>query len=211
VGEMVLGEMELAVPANSIQIRPGEAGRLVVLLPYTPERVAKIKTVVGRRWHHKEKYWTVPHTDGALAHLLALLVGEPVEVDPSLRPPSVLDDRKPPHEPKIPQGAAPDPKLLDRVHQAIRARHYSPSTEQAYVAWIRRFIFFHGKRHPMEMGQPEVNQFLTHLAVHERVAASTQNQALAALLFLYDKVLDRPLGQIEGLCGPAGPDGCRSC
>jgi len=199
VGEMVLGEMELAVPANSIQIRPGEAGRLVVLLPYTPERVAKIKTVVGRRWHHKEKYWTVPHTDGALAHLLALLVGDPVEVDPSLRPPSVLDDRKPPHEPKIPQGAAPDPKLLDRVHQAIRARHYSPSTEQAYVAWIRRFIFFHGKRHPMEMGQPEVNQFLTHLAVHERVAASTQNQALAALLFLYDKVLDRPLGQIEGV------------
>src|SRR3989304_5629443 len=87
----------------------------------------------------------VPHTDGALAHLLALLVGDPVEVDPSLRPPSVLDDRKPPHEPKIPQGAAPDPKLLDRVHQAIRARHYRRSTEQAYVAWIRRFIFFHSR------------------------------------------------------------------
>src|SRR3970040_1050192 len=121
---MVLGEMELAVPANSIQIRPGEAGRLIVLLPFTPERVAKIKTVVGRRWHHKEKCCTVPPADGALAHLLALLAGEPVEVDPSLYPPSVPDDQTPLHEPKIPQGAAPDPKLLDRVHQAIRARHY---------------------------------------------------------------------------------------
>ncbi len=98
--------------------------------------------------------------------------------------------RRPPYEAK---------SLLDRVRQAIRARHYSPSTEQAYVAWIRRFIFFHGKRHPTEMGEPEVNQFLTHLAVHEHVAASTQNQALAALLFLYDKVLNRPLGQIEGI------------
>ena len=67
------------------------------------------------------------------------------------------------------------------------------------MAWIRRFIFFHGKRHPTEMAEMEVNQFLTHLAVHERVAASTQNQALAALLFLYDKVLNRPLGQIEGV------------
>jgi integron integrase len=95
--------------------------------------------------------------------------------------------------------AAPAPRLLDRVRQAIRARHYSPSTEQAYVAWIRRFIFFHRKRHPTEMGEMEVNQFLTHLAVHQRVAASTQNQALAALLFLYDKVLNRPLGQIEGV------------
>ena len=101
-------------------------------------------------------------------------------------------------EPSL-SAAAPAPRLLDRVRQAIRARHYSPSTEQAYAAWIRRFIFFHGKRHPLEMGEMEVNQFLTHLAVHERVAASTQNQALAALLFVYDKVLNRRLGQIEGV------------
>ena len=90
-------------------------------------------------------------------------------------------------------------KLLDQVCQAIRARHYSQRTEEAYVGWIMRFIFFHGKRHPAEMSELEVNQFLTHLAVHERVAASTQNQALAALLFLYDNVLNRPLGQIEGV------------
>ncbi len=161
--------------------------------------MSKIKTVAGRRWHPEEKYWTVPHTEGAIAHLLSLFAGEPVEVEPSLRPVVVLDNREPPPEPEISEAVALPPRLLDQARLAIRARHYSPSTEQAYVAWIRRFILFHGKRYPVEMGEPEVNQFLTHLAVHERVAASTQNQALAALLFLYDKVLNRPLGQIEGV------------
>ncbi|MGH2405392.1 MAG: phage integrase N-terminal SAM-like domain-containing protein [bacterium] len=85
------------------------------------------------------------------------------------------------------------------MRQAIRARHYSHRTEQAYVFWITRYVRFHGKRHPAEMAEPEVNQFLRHLAVHGRVAASTQNQALAALLFLYTKVLNRSLGQLEGV------------
>jgi integron integrase len=88
------------------------------------------------------------------------------------------------------------PKLLDRVSLAIRARHYSQSTEAAYVAWIKRFIFFHSKRHPVEMGEPEINAFLTHLAVKEQVSASTQNQALAALLFLYRHVLGREIGDL---------------
>jgi site-specific recombinase XerD len=79
----------------------------------------------------------------------------------------------------------PRPRLLDRVRAAIRARHYSRRTEEAYVAWIRRYIFFHGKRHPAEMGGPEISRFLTSLAVDRKVAASTQNQALSALLFLY--------------------------
>lgn len=76
------------MPTEPIQIRPGEAGRLIVQLPYSPDHVAKIKTVAGRRWHPKEKCWTLPHTNGALAHLLALFAGEPIEVDPSLRPAS---------------------------------------------------------------------------------------------------------------------------
>jgi integron integrase len=82
------------------------------------------------------------------------------------------------------------PRLLDRVRSAIRTRHYSRRTERAYVGWIRRFILFHAKRHPAEMGGPEVTRFLTHLAVAMRVSASTQNQALSALLFLYREVLD---------------------
>jgi integron integrase len=76
------------------------------------------------------------------------------------------------------------------------SRHYSRRTETAYINWIRRFILFHRKRHPAEMAEQEVNQFLTHLALNEKVSASTQNQALSALLFLYRHVLDRQLGQL---------------
>jgi site-specific recombinase XerD len=77
------------------------------------------------------------------------------------------------------------PKLLDQIRHTVRARHYSLRTEEAYVRWIRRFILFHGKRHPRDMGMQEVQQFLTHLAVDGRGAASTQSQALSAILFLY--------------------------
>jgi integron integrase len=84
---------------------------------------------------------------------------------------------------------APRPRLLDRVRDAIRTRHYSRRTEKAYVHWIRRFIFFHDKRHPAEMGPAEISAFLSSLAVRDKVAASTQNQALSALLFLYRDVL----------------------
>lgn len=87
----------------------------------------------------------------------------------------------------------PKRKLLDQVRDAIRLKHYSYKTEQTYVAWIRRYILFHNKRHPQEMGTEEVEAFLTHLAVTENVAASTQNQALSALLFLYRYVLQQPL------------------
>ncbi len=80
------------------------------------------------------------------------------------------------------------PKLLDQVRAAIRARHYSRRTEDAYVDWIKRFIIFHGMRHPAEMGPPELTAFLSSLAVRRKVAPSTQNQALAALLFLYRRV-----------------------
>lgn len=97
------------------------------------------------------------------------------------------------------------PKLLDRVRDALRARHYSVRTEEAYVMWIRRFIFFHGKRHPSSMGGDEVNAFLTSLAVDDHVSASTQNQALAALLFLYREVLQDPLPWMDDLIRAARP------
>lgn len=84
-------------------------------------------------------------------------------------------------------------KLLDRVREAIRVKHYSYRTEQTYIDWIRRFILYHGKRHPLEMGEAEVRAFLAHLADERKVSASTQNQALSAILFLYRHVLERPL------------------
>jgi hypothetical protein len=81
------------------------------------------------------------------------------------------------------------PKLLDQVRAKIRLRHYSMRTEQAYMDWIKRFILHFGKKHPRDMGAAEVEQFLPHLAVNSRVAASTQNQARCALLFLHKEVL----------------------
>ena len=94
-------------------------------------------------------------------------------------------------------------KLLEEMREKIRTLHYSIRTEEAYVGWARQFIVFHQKRHPAEMGEEEVGRFLTHLAVDRNVAASTQNQALSALVFLYKVVLDRPLDRGRGEVTPA--------
>jgi integron integrase len=92
-----------------------------------------------------------------------------------------------------------NPRLLDRLHEAIRVHHYSPRTEEAYVHWVKKFIYFHGKRHPAELGEAEITAFLNHLATARNVSASTQNQALSALLFLYRKVLGSDFGWLDGL------------
>jgi integrase len=91
------------------------------------------------------------------------------------------------------------PRLFDRAREAARVRHYSRRTETAYLSWIRRFIFFHGKRHPAEMSAPEVTKFLSSLAVEGNVAASAQNQALGALLFLYRDVLEQDLPWLDDM------------
>jgi integron integrase len=93
----------------------------------------------------------------------------------------------------------PAPRLYDRVVEALRSRHYSRRTEEAYLHWIRRFLAFHGGIHPRELAKSEVNRFLTHLAISQNVAASTQSQALAAVLFLYQHVPGEPLDRIEGV------------
>lgn len=91
------------------------------------------------------------------------------------------------------------PKLLDRLRASCRVRHYSIRTEDAYHDWCKRFILFHHKRHPLEMGTAEINAFLTDLAVNGKVSASTQNQAFCALLYLYKTVLGVDPGRIEGV------------
>jgi integron integrase len=102
--------------------------------------------------------------------------------------------------PSLPTAAPQNkPKLLDQVRDVIRRKHFSIRTEQSYVDWIRSFILFHNKRHPRDMAEAEVTQFLTHLARAGRVAASTQNQALSALLFLYKQVLKQEIGWLEGV------------
>ena len=98
-----------------------------------------------------------------------------------------------PPAPAVPQ----PPKLLESLRQRIRVLHYSIRTEQAYVDWARRFILFHGKRHPRELGAPDVTAFLTHLAVERNVSASTRNQAKAAILLLYKEVLQQDLPWLD--------------
>lgn len=101
--------------------------------------------------------------------------------------------------PQLPDTPRQPPKLLDRMREAIRVRHYSLATERNYIQWARRFIYFHGKRHPAEMGVAEVEAFLSSLATDRNVSASTQNQAMHALLFLYRDVLGITLPWLDGI------------
>ncbi|WP_447861609.1 integron integrase [Nitrospira calida] len=184
----------VGTPVAPIQIKRGHAGRLIVLVPYPPERVAKIKTVAGRWWHPKEKYWTVPDTDGTLRQLLTLFAGEPVEVDPPLRPASST------HGVPVDRLTVPgDHPLLEQVRLAARTRHLSRHTEQAYCHWIKRIMSFHHLRPVADMGEPDSGRFLSSVATASHVSASTQNQPLNALLLLDHDVLEKKIGLIEGV------------
>ena len=108
-------------------------------------------------------------------------------------PPIPLNQLGPHEEPQRPL------RLLENVRHQLRSRRYSPRTEAAYVYWVRRYVMFHGRRHPRELDAPAVRDFLSHLATEAHVAASTQNQALAALTFLYDVVLKQPFERIDGI------------
>ncbi len=106
----------------------------------------------------------------------------------------------------MPATSSPPPRLLDQVRDALRGGHYSRRTEEAYLGWIRRFVLFHDKTHPAQMAEPEVTAFLTHLAVRDEVSASTQNQALGALLFLYRYVIRRELRDLGGMTRARTPE-----
>src|SRR5688572_3161132 len=97
----------------------------------------------------------------------------------------------------------PDParrfRLLELVRRRLRAGRYSPRTEKVYVAWVRRYVLFHDRRHPRDLGPEHVRDFLSALAVRDHVSAATQNQALAALTFLYDHVIGVPLQRVDGI------------
>ncbi len=97
------------------------------------------------------------------------------------------------------------PKLIEEVINYLRLKHYSIRTEEAYINWIKRFIIFHNKRHPLEMGDKEIREFLTKLAVKDKVAASTQNQALCAIIFLYKEVLKKKVGELEEMVWSSKP------
>ncbi len=118
---------------------------------------------------------------------------------PTTRTLAVIDGGLTAAAPVHPLPSTGKPKLLEQVRQVIRKRHYSDRTEKAYVHWIKRYILFHNKRHPLEMAEPEIAQFLSSLATEGCVSASTQNQAFNALLFLYHEVLSKKIGLIDGV------------
>ncbi|MBI3298710.1 MAG: integron integrase [Elusimicrobia bacterium] len=156
-----------------IRLAPGALGRLLVTLPYSPERVARIKTIEGRRWLPEEKAWSVPDKPGMLERLRALFAPETIETVAA---------------PKAPPG------LIEELTRALRTRHYSRMTEKSYAAWTRRFLSSSPGARPEDVGP-----FLSGLACGEGVAASTQNQALNALLFFFREVLGKDLGSLEGV------------
>ena len=179
---------------GSIQITSAEAGRLKIVLPYHPDRIAKIKGVEGRRWHADGRYWTVPDGEGVVSGLLTLFAGDAVDVHASLHAVKDLVTREP-----LSNLENREPPLLTRFIDALRSRHYSRRTEQSYCHWVRRFVSFHHPRQPDELAAAEINDFLNHLALKQCVSASTQTQALSAILFLYRYLFHREIGTLAHL------------
>ena len=167
---------------DSIRLEPAEPGRLWARFVYTQERVQKIRSVPGRRWHQDEKAWSIPET--SVEELKSAFVGEAVEFR------------------SAPAAASPHAELHARSRACARARHLSPRTEEAYLGWIERFLKSNAGEVPDEQA---VSRFLTSLAVELKVSASTQNQALAAVLFLHRDVLGRKLELIENVVRAQAP------
>ncbi|MDD5657385.1 MAG: integron integrase [Elusimicrobia bacterium] len=163
--------------SEAIVIRPGAPGRLVVDFAYSPERVDKIRTVAGRRWHVLEKHWTVPNGEITLARLREIFAGELLEI----------------------QSLLPGSALVGRLRAAARARHFSPSTEAAYASWAERFLRRNAGLAPEALGEARIAEFLSSLAVESNVSASTQNQALNALLFFFKEILGKDIGLVNGV------------
>jgi integrase len=178
---------------DRVRVGQGEPGRLIVRFPYSVERVEKVKTIRGRRWNPIEKFWTVPDTAEMPERLRALFAEEEADVktSPALEGPEAAATPAPVQ--------APSGSILERVQEAVRVRHYSPRTAEIYVAWIHRFIAYHGGRGVEDMGEEEIEKFLSSLATDSHVSASTQNQALNALLFLYRQVLGREVDYLDGM------------
>jgi site-specific recombinase XerD len=156
-----------------IRIQPGDRDRLIVVLPYTPERVEKIKTIPGRWWHAEEKYWTVPASEETVERLLALFAGESVELDPALRPVGEVVQ-----------------ETLRAVEEELKLRSYSPKTHKAYrfhLEWFLQCVPV-----PWSVQEKDIRAYILALNRDESLSASYVNQAISAIKFLYQRVLHRP-------------------
>lgn len=168
-----------------IRITSDETTDIKVDFAYDPAVVAMIKTIRNRRWHPDGKYWSFPNTAAKLNEILTIFADEDLDIDPVLNSSRI----------KPLQKTSINISLLDRVRNVIRLKHYSLKTERSYIPWIGRYLQFHKQQDPAQMDSKEIEAFLSHLAVHDKVSASTQNQAFNAILFLYKHVLKKELGE----------------
>lgn len=176
-------KVSMAIRANLIQIKPGEAERLKLLIPYDAASVAKIKAILGRRWHPEEKCWSVPHSEDMVERLVSLFGEEQVEVDPSLRPfktsPICQEE-----EPQVVQ-------LLEAMDQELILRGYAAKTRKAYLGHVDRFARFCGKD-PQGLSKITVRAYLLDLLEKQKSSHAYVNQCISAMKFLYEKVLKQP-------------------
>ena len=159
-----------------------QEGLLTVRTPFNRTVISCIRKVPGRRWDQTNKAWLIPDRQAAANRLLEALFESGLFTAPD----------RPEDSAQRPQSSA---ALLERYQQALETRHYSERTKKSYTCWVRRFMDLHRGIAPENLGEREINSFLTKLAVKENVSASTQNQALAALLFLYREILGQETGK----------------
>lgn len=176
-----IGGVMILKMKGKIKIAREVSGRIMVTFSYDQTSVAKIKTIEGRRWHPKEKYWSVPYSEGIIERLLSLFGEDGVELDPGIRSNSKnLKDVQ----------ASGNQENLRRADEELSLRGYSPKTRKVYRGHIERFLHFYRKG-PLGLEEGEVRQYLLHLLEEKSASHSYVNQALSALKFLYVDVLGR--------------------
>ena len=171
-------------PEERIRISPGEDGRILVHLPYTPDRVNQIRTVPGREWDSKKKRWSVPHTDDILERLQALFEGESIHIDPALRTGES-------EESEIRTASYTNQEALEAVENEFKLRRYRFTTRKAYRPHIRRFLEHLGKP-PQEATPEEIYAYFLKLVDQDRMSYSYHNQAISGIRFLYTHVVGKP-------------------
>ncbi|MCX5812293.1 MAG: site-specific integrase [Proteobacteria bacterium] len=179
-----------------VSLSKDNTGSLTVAFKYDPLFVEKVKTIPGHKWNQEKKYWSFPNSKQILDTIIFTFAGEDLNIDPTLQTltSQIQGEKKTNHIVRS-EETLPDNPIFEQVRNLIRLKHYSIRTEKSYLSWIQRYIIFHNKKDPAEMGSSEIEAFLSHLAVNLNVSASTQNQAFNALLFLYRDVLKKNLDE----------------
>ena len=165
-------------------------GSLTVAFKYDPFFVEKVKAIPGHKWNQEKRYWSFRNSKQILDKILSAFAGEELDIDPALQvlTSQIQGEKQTDHNTRS-EETSPEVPLFEKVRNLIRLKHYSIRTEKSYLPWIQRYLIFHNRKDPKEMGSQEIEAFLSHLAVNLKVSSSTQNQAFNALLFLYRDVL----------------------